>query len=85
MESSKLCPICGRLMDKNSYFKRWICNNKSCNYIENIKSRDENRTIEELINVINELLFIVDVNDYHSLTKLKDRMYNIKKDWYQAE
>lgn len=41
-----MCPKCGHLLDKNSYFNKWECMNRDCNYKEEIKN---NQWIELLV------------------------------------
>lgn len=85
MDSKKLCPICGKLMDKNSYFKKLMCHNNSCGYAEDIKYKDQYKAIEGLIDVLDEVLYYVEHNTSSDLSKLVEKMYQIKTDWYEGE
>jgi hypothetical protein len=66
----KTCPECGSLMYKNSYYKKWICNNQVCGYIDNVEQIEVSnlteiekykKTIFQLDELIRHLL--VDSND----------------------
>lgn len=85
MNRTKRCPICGCIMDRNSYFNRWICSSTKCNHTIDLKQRDQEKTLESLMEIVDEILYYVDKNTSSDISKLKDTMWQLKSDWYDNE
>lgn len=56
---NKLCPKCNSIMNENSYFKKYMCNN--CNYTENIEHNNLGGIMNKMNNKDsnNNLIYIV--------------------------
>ena len=77
----KICPECGYVMNRNSYFKKYICTREKCQYTHNIDERNTEIAISTIIDIVDILLDNKIFNNNEILSGCGDVIKELKAQW----